>query len=193
MSLLAAQPFPIFMRDLPHRSQIYYILTQIQARNPLNTNVLLFSIWFAVTEQGRLRRPEFKKLEAVLHPWHERIVEALQQLADSLNQTRLLLQWVAAEVDTANQFEQQMLAQALPVTKKSRRSTQQQLIDASHNLVTYFKTMRIHVDDNVREYTLQILRLFFRDCPEDQITQTLDQAINAARLEDSGFMQLSLV
>jgi len=180
------------MRDLPHRSVIQQILSQLQAQTYLNGNVILYCIWFALSEQGRLRRPEFKKLQAALHPWHERVVMALQQLADQVNSLRSGKQWVNTEIEVANQFEQQMLSQALPVVKKARRIHNQQLQDAGHNLVTYFKTMRLSVTDELRAETLKILRLFFQDCSDAQITHALDQAINAARIDD-GFVQLSLV
>lgn len=161
MSLLTAHPFPIFMRDLLNRQSILKLLTSLQAQNHLNSNVFLYSVWYALTEHGRLRRPEFKKLQTVLHPWHERIVIALQQLADSLNHSRAMQQWVAVEVEIANQFEQQMLAQAIISVKKSKRNSHQQLLDASHNLATYYKLMRISVDENLRTGTQKILKLCF--------------------------------
>lgn len=193
MSQLISQPFPIFMRDLLHRRSIYQLLAVLQAQNNLNANVFLYSLWFALTEQGRLRRPEFKKLQAALHPWHERIVQALQQLADSLNHSRAMQQWVTVELDIANQFEQQMLAQVITVVKKSRRNAHQQLMDASHNLATYYKLMRINADESLRLNTQKILKLCFLECTDEQIAQALDQALNAARLDDTGFVQLSLV
>lgn len=193
MFSLTLHPFPIFLRDLPHRYTIQKILNALQAHTHLNVNVLLYSLWFALTEQGRLRRPEFKKLEAVLHPWHDRINVALEQLADSLDQARDLQQLVIAEAEAANQFEQQMLAQALPLIKKSRRTAVQQLIDASHNLATYYKVARIHVDETIHDHSLKILHLLFPDSNDSQITQYFDQALNAARLDEVGFTQLSLV
>ncbi len=181
------------MRDLPRRQFVLELLAGLQAQNQLNANIVLYCVWFALTEQGRLRRPEFKKLQAVLHPWHERIVEGLQQLGDSLSQHRSLQLLVADETDIANQFEQQMLAQAITSVKKSKRNCQQQLIDASHNLATYYKLMRIHTDDTLKQSTSEILRLFFVDCSDLQITATLNQALNAAHIDDGGFTQLSLV
>ena len=192
MSLLASHPFPTFVRDLPHRQSIYQLLASLQAQNHLNSNVLLYCVWFALSEQGRLRRPEFKKLETVLHPWHDRIVVALQQLTNSLADSRTMRQWIAVEADIADQFEQQMLAQAFSTVKKSRRNALQQLTDACHNLATYYKVMRINADENIYRTTLKILHLLFVDCTDAQITQSFDQALNAARLDDSGFTQLSL-
>ena len=192
MSLLALHPFPIFVRDLPRRNAMQSLLISLQANYHLNANVLLYCLWFALTEQGRLRRPEFKKLEAALHPWHERIVLALQQLVDSLGHSAHCQQWVAAEVEIANQFEQQMLAQMLPGAKKLRRNLNQQLQDASYNLVAYYKIMRIYVDGHIRSDTLEILRCCF-DSPEQQIVQSLEQALTAACLDDTGFTQLALV
>ncbi len=193
MALLAIHPFPIFMRDLPRRDDIFRLLNFLQEKYYLNANLLLYSVWYALTEHGRLRRPEFKKLLMALHPWHERINSALQQLASSLQRSRLLQQWVLTEVDTANQFEQQMLAQTLGLIKKTRRNPNQPLLDASHNLVTYYKVMRMHVDDLIRQDSLKILSLLFADFSEAQIEQSFDQAVTAARIEDSGFTQLSLV
>ncbi len=86
-----------------------------------------------------------------------------------------------------------MLAQAITSVKKSKRNCQQQLIDASHNLATYYKLMRIHTDDTLKQSTSEILRLFFVDCDDLQITATLNQALNAAHIDDGGFTQLSLV
>lgn len=193
MTVLAAHPFPIFLRDLPHRDAIYQLLSPLQAYSHINANVLLYSIWFALTEQGRLRRPEFKKLHAVLHPWHERVSLALQQLNESAQQSRDLQPWIATEAEVANQFEQQILGQALTFNKKNRRSVNQQLSDASHNVVTYCKVMRVHLSDATRQTILAVLRLFFTDCPNEQIVPVLDQAIAAANLDDAGFVQLSLV
>lgn len=193
MALLAAHPFPIFVRDLSHRHTVHALLDSLQTHNCLNPNIILFSLWFALTEQGRLRRPEFKKLEAALHPWHERITMALQQLASSLQQSRVLRQWIGAEADCGNQFEQQMLAQVLTSDKKTRRNLNQRLLDAGHNLVTYYKVMRIYVNEDIRGDTLKILRLFFVDATDAQIAHSFDEALNAARLDDSGFLQYSLV
>lgn len=193
MSLLALHPFPTFVRDLPYRQSIYQLLAALQTQNHLNSNVLLYCIWFATSEQGRLRRPEFKKLETVLHPWHDRIVTALRQLTHALNDSRTLRQWAAVEADIADQFEQQMLAQTFAIMKKSRRNMAQQLSDVCHNLATYYKVMRINADDHIYRTTLKILYLLFVDCTEAQIAQSFDQALNVARLEDSGFTQLSLV
>jgi hypothetical protein len=192
VALLAEHPFPMFVRDLPYRDSIHALLDSLQKHHYLNTNLLLYSIWFAVTEQGRLRRPEFKKLESVLHPWHERITLALQRLSNSLEYSREFSQWVREEVEVANQFELQMLAQALPI-KSHRRNLNQRLLDASHNLVTYYKTMRAPVNDMIRANTLKVLQLFFVDVTPIQIAKNFDESLNAARLDDSGFIQFSLV
>ncbi len=193
MALLAAHPFPIFVRDLPHRHTVYALLDSLQTHHCLNPNIMLYNLWFAITEQGRLRRPEFKKLEAVLHPWHERVSMALHQLAGSLQQSHVLRQWISTEADYSNQFERQMLAQALTCAKKTRRNLNQRLLDAGHNLVTYYKVMRINVNGDIRGNTLKILRLFFADATDAQIAHSFDEALNAARLDDSGFLQYSLV
>lgn len=185
--------FPHFVQDLPRRQFANELLASLTAENPLNSNVLLYCVWFALTERGRLRRPEFKKLEMVLHPWHDRIVVELQRLGKSLQPFRSMQQWVNEEIDFANQLEQKMLGEALLSVKKSRRNHQQQLADASHNLAIYYKVMRIPANETIHQATLNILRLFFTDFLDQEISQSFDHALNAARLEDTGFTQLSLV
>ena len=85
-----------------------------------------------------------------------------------------------------------MLAQVLTSDKKTRRNLNQRLLDAGHNLVTYYKVMRIYVNEDIRGDTLKILRLFFADATDAQIAHSFDEALNAARLDDSGFLQYSL-
>lgn len=189
---LAEHPFSRFVRDLPQRQTISQIMSALQLRYSVNANLLLYCLWYALTEQGRLRRAEFKKLQASLHPWHERIVLALQRLADSCAQVRLLRQWVADEAQTAVQFERQMLAQVLP-TKKLRRNPSYQLQDACHNLAVYFKLERVNVDESVKRDVLTILRVLFTDSTDDAIARSFTHAINIAHLEDSGYAQLSLI
>lgn len=193
MSLLSVHPFPIFMRDLPNKNLTYQFLESLETHKQINPNIWLYAIWFALSEQGRLRRPEFKKLQTILHPWHERIYEALQQLADSLNAARSWQQWVLVETEMANQFEQQMLGQALAFSKKARRNSNQQLLDASYNLAAYYKIMRIFVNENIFSKTLEILRLFFVEATDTQIKENFERALSAARLDDSGFTQLPLI
>ena len=193
MSDWSQSGFSHFVQYLPRRQFVHELLASLTAENPLNANVLLYCVWFALTERGRLRRPEFKKLETILHPWHERIVIELQRLSQSLQQFRIMQQWVNEETDFANQLEQQMLGQALLSVKKSRRNHHQQLVDACHNLAIYYKVMRIPANGLIHQATLKILQLFFTDSSDQQISQAFDQALNAARLEDTGFTQLSLV
>lgn len=193
MSDWAANGFSHFIRDLPHRQLINDVLLALAAQNPLNANVLLYCIWFALTERGRLRRPEFKKIEMVLHPWHDRIVTELHRLSQTLQPWRMMQQWVSEEIEFANQLEQQMLGQALLSVKKSRRNPHQQLTDAAHNLAIYYKVMRIPANETVHQATLKILRLFFADNADQAISQSFENALNIARLEDTGFTQLSLV
>jgi len=186
-------PFVVFIRDLPGRSQIQASLSKLEADSHLNVNILLYSIWFALTEQGRLRRVEFKKLLAVLHPWDERIHQPLKQLAESAASHQTVHEWVDAEKQMANEIEQHLLAQALPFLKKRSRTVAQQLADASHSLVTYCKIKRVLFDATVRETIQAVLEILFFNCTSADISASLDLAVNTARIEEAGFTQLKLV
>ncbi|MBS0349614.1 MAG: DUF2390 domain-containing protein [Proteobacteria bacterium] len=193
MSALATHPFVLFVRDLPQRKAIFKIILSLQENNYLNPNVILYSVWYALVEQGRLRRPEFKKIQTALHPWHDRIVEPLQHLAAALEKSRTMQQWVLIEIDQAQQLEQQMLTRALNPIKKNKRNIQQQLSDAAFNLASYYKVMRIHLNDNLRRLTIELLQFFFLECNEQAVVQSLEQALHSVQLEESGFVQLSLM
>ncbi len=193
MSALSSHPFSVFIQDLPNQKKIFQQLSILQTQPNLNANLFLFSIWYAFSEQGKLRRPEFKKLDLALHPWHEKIVLALQQLSNSLHHSPALQQQVQIETEMANQFEQEILGQVVFANKKLRRNNQQKLNDATFNLVTYYKIMRFPLDKVLRENTEKILQLFFPENTQEEIIQSFNQAIQAARLEEPGYVQLSLV
>ncbi len=193
MTLPTLHPFAIFVRDLPRRTDIQQRLNIFQKERGLNLNVLLYCVWYAETEQGRLRKPDFKRLKTVLHPWHERICLELQHLSAALRNVSTFQYWVDIEYNIANQLEQQMLAETLASNKKLVRNPNQQLTDACYNLVTYFKSMHMHFDDQAREILLTILPILFEDSDPLQIQQSLEQALNAARYDESGFTQLQLV
>lgn len=193
MSILPAHPFAVFIRELPNRKEIFQQLGVFQIQRNFNVNLFLFSVWYAVSEQGKLRRPEFKRLDLAVHPWHEKIALALQHLASSLHRFHTLQQWIQIESEWANQFEQEMLGQVLFSSKKLRRNNQQKLADATYNLVTYFKIMQVTLDEKLRENTQKILQLFFPENTQEELNQCFNKAIQAARLEDPGYVQLSLV
>lgn len=188
-----SHPFVIFMRDLPRRNFIRETLHFFTADGAVNANLLLYCIWYGLTEQGRLKRPDFKRLQATLHPWHERICLELQYLASTLTNDLVNRQWVEAEIKVADQLEQQMLAETLGATKKISRSLSQQLTDACMNVVSYFKGIHFHLDLQGRENLLAIFCVLFSDNSMAQIQESLDQALYAVRLDDSGFTQLTLV
>lgn len=188
MSLLNEHPFPQFVTGCLNRHPFLYGLSA----HRINMNISLYAIWFALNGFGRLRRPEYKKILVLLQPWHEGIIQPLQQVSDLLNKNKQIQNWVDQEVKVANEFERQILADTFTLEKKNRRNQKQQLLDACHNIITYYRFTRIVLTTEIHQFTRRILEILFAE--EASIIENLyEKALNTSHFDESESLQLSLI
>ena len=154
----AQHDFCTFAEQLQANSEIMPIFTNFQKRLQLNSNLILFCIWFAATGQKRLTKHDTQHLITTVLNWHEKITEALENLQHKAPDN--IQANIAKTIETANQQEQLMLAQA--ITKECfSRTSQQKSADAYKNIETYCQVMSIIANQKDMELVTDLLAQVF--------------------------------
>ncbi len=158
MSLTEEHDFCKFAEQLQANSEIMAIFTTIQKRLQLNSNLILFCIWFAATGQKRLTKHDMQHLITTVLSWHEKITEALENLQHKAPDN--IQANIAKTIETANQQEQLMLAQA--ITKECfSRTSQQTYADSYKNIETYCQVMGVIANKKDMELVRDLLTQIF--------------------------------
>jgi hypothetical protein len=191
-------PFALFATNLQSQSHTAPILKNLKQRHGININLLLFTLWFAMIQCGRLSKKEITQLAAATQHWHERILLPLQRFEAKLpaqantGLNAFIKQWLQTEIAIADQIEQRLLAETLDNIKPGTRSLQQQLTDACQNLAIYCKSMQIQLDVNNQEQIVNLLKSIFPAHSTTAVVKACDQILQSIMNALPGYSQLSL-
>ena len=173
--------FSDFVKSLEADQYCAEILFDFKQTHALNANLLIFLLWFAQAQYGRLTKKELSTLGNAVAYWHERVLLPLRRVAALAGASRLkvaIKESVQEEVEFANLLEQQSLAEALAL-KALVRSKQQQLGDAAHNVSLYFKQLKIHLDNKSKEQSIYLLQFVFPSMKDSAIKKACENALQA--------------
>ncbi len=193
-----SHPFGIFVAHLQSQSNVGIWLEGLKNRHGINVNLLLFILWAATMQRGRLGKKEITTLSSAISHWHQRIYLPLVRLKDqlngssSMNSAEAIRTLVKSEVLAADQIEQQLLVEALISTKAGVRSLQQQLTDACHNLAIYCKSMQIQLDVDNQEEIVNLLKSIFPAHSTAAIVKACENILQTLMNSVSGYAQLSM-
>ncbi len=166
LAFLPNHPFWTFSCQTYEQAKV--ALLALQNRHNLNVNVLLFCCWIAASNQGTLSKQEIKKLLAVIHTWHERIVVPLRELRARLKESTLVyltenLIEEALDIEiTAEHIEQLFM---LDVTlKKAQRKSKNLTFRATQtcqNIELYRQIVYVYFDEKDCVYLSEILAILY--------------------------------
>lgn len=166
---------PIMQEALTHFCEQYH----------LYQNTLLFHIWFALNQYGRLKKAQISKLYEVSYYWHERIYNGFLSLYKTLEQkeTKKLLplkKSIKLDLHFAELVEQQLLWQALYFNKKFIRNQHQQLADACYNVASLFKFQQLQLRAADQHVLGIILQTVFVELSGEDIIAAIEQALTTS-------------
>lgn len=195
---ISSHPFVQFAHQQEQCDALVEALAGLQQRHHLNPHICLFTVWYARASHGRLRKSDFKHLHSVVQPWNERIYLGLQRLLTILKRRqqknamnmRALIQ---REINTAKGIEQQMLTNAVIYAHQGARNDKQQLRDACHNLLTYFKYKEMSCSAEDTHALEVILQSVFNQSHAATIQNELANAHRHVKLDAIDNSQLSLI
>lgn len=167
----------------------------------LNTNLILYTLWFAIAHRGRLQKQNFRTLQETIYMWDDRIVSALKRLLKKMQgghhakirpKIQQVQQWLNEEIAQAEKIERQFLGEIFIKTKPIERSETQRLLDACLNLTNYFKFMQIRLDEFNQQALVVILQAVFPNLAAIDIIENLKRAVITIKINDHPYLQLSL-
>ncbi len=160
----------------------------------VNRNFLFYSLWFALQRHGRLRKSQYQQLQSATQAWHERIYLALESvsLLLSKHEQTQASDLLKEEMHFAEAVEQYLLAQALMRVQLLPRTSLQQLSDACHNVVGYYRFMQATMSEEDQATIITLLCATFSDLSEAETRSEWLSALNAAKLISTSVEQLPL-
>jgi len=164
----------------------------------LNSSLLLYCAWFAKAKLGRLQKNRLLQLLESIAPWHQQILELLQQCyqkcQDGVHAKRLdIMALLREEMDAASEIERFLLAETLLRLQPATRSASQQLADACYNIVAYCKYAEVQLASSELEAVLLMLQFVFPALAMPEIHSAMEHAMNTAKWSQAGYTQPQLV
>lgn len=173
-------------------------LTHLCEKYGLQQTMLLFQIWYAVNQHGRIKKNEIAKLYDATLYWHQQIVKELMIVAKEIDQAKhpealSLKHDIQETLHYSENIEQNFLTEALSFHKHSKRNRHQQLADASYNLFSYFKYEQVNLLSADQSTLCIILHAAFSDLSGPEIIAAIEHAIaNQGVKQPHSFQQYSL-
>lgn len=171
--------FKDFIAGVQENHVVNSTLFNLKQHYQMNSNVVLFLLWFAEAKHGRITKKDLNALIVAVAHWHERVLLALRNFSSKISgeaSMEWLQAWVETEIHVADQMEQQFLTEALDY-KNIVRSSQQQLADACHNLMSYCKFLKIQLDANSQKQIIQLLSQIFPNISLQNIHKIYEAAL----------------
>ena len=153
--------FVYFSKTLASHSSATQVLEQLNKNHVLNSNLILYALWYGQSQQGRLRKRDIHQLIHSICPWHERILLALQRLNNNPHLPHTIVAAIKKEVLIAEQIERELISDALFKFSPHKRNSVQQLNDACHNIALYCKALNISIDNNDQYAFIALLQTAF--------------------------------
>ena len=177
---LSQHPFVDFVERLTLKTSVLTALKQLESQRVMNTNLILYTIWFAQNQYGRLLKQDFKKLLFAARPWHENVCLGLQRVRDIVNQFHSdeLSRVVETELKLSNQIEQHLIAEALLKFPSRRRNPLQQLGDACYSITNYYGILQLQANVEDRKSVDILLQEAFPHLMTDEIEQTCRNSLD---------------
>jgi len=184
-------PFVTFSTSAIKNTLIKEPLTCLQHQYNLNINIILYTLWYGLSQHGRLLKQDIKALLQSIDFWHERVLIQLKRLAGYLPAIEEL---VLPELEAAENIERQLIANTLFKMNFQKRNPAQQLSDACHNVVSYCKIMNAHITSENQHAIIALLQASFPNLIAAEITHAYEHSLNhPASTESQGnFSQLTL-
>lgn len=195
-----SHPFVQFVHSLRDNKLIWQAISHICRDYSLNQNCILYCLWVAVSQQGRLRQFDLKRFEEMISPWHNQITNMLVSLENLVAKKSLnkeihqeeFQHLINENIKFSEWVEQKMLAEGLTFCKQLTRNPKQQLGDACYNLMNYLKFQKINLALSDQEILQMILRTLFPSLSNFEVADAFDHAFSAHKLNQSYHAQLSL-
>lgn len=189
--------FSQFCSSLLAGKQCQSALARMAVSHSLNANILLFIVWSAQHNSGRFKHRQLQLMAAAVEPWHERVVNALEQFQKSVSafpaqKVSTLKIKLQGDIDYANEVEQKLITQACKLPALRRRNEQQQLTDACYNILKYYLFSHSRLDHNDIFDIEFILKKAFQTQDEKTISSVFEMACSRLELRDMPAEQLSL-
>ncbi len=145
--------FTDFVADLKADHKVQLSLDSLKNAYAINENMLLFSIWYAHREYGRLKKTNIQSLLDSLHPWHERVLASLDDMQTMIkrhsgahpkaDQFKSLLEPILIEADS---IEQNLLVESLRGIMSKSKTEKARYNDACANITTYAQAISMRFD-----------------------------------------------
>lgn len=148
-------------------------LIALQNERGLNVNMLLFCLWYGLTDQGRVTKPELMKIISGIQHWHERIVVPLRRMRQKLKAIPGI--WMEIRTDIlkhelfAEQIEQLIMANLNSFKAHSIRNSVQKIIDVCKNIALYCRLIQISLDHEDCKRVRDILATIFSKIDQEDI------------------------
>lgn len=182
-------PFTRYVFNLSQHSAAISALTQLQEQEVFNVNVVLYIIWFASAQHGRLQKNHLVTLHMAVYLWHERVIAALKMplmLIDNKTHSKIatLKKLLNIEMDYAQKVEQQLLADTVILNKKIRRHESQQLTDACFNILNYFKLVSIRLTQDNKQAIIELLQATFPQIHPNEIERIFTLTLDTSKFNE---------
>lgn len=181
-----AHPFWDFALDVYRRPGVSDACLQLQERDHVDVNLLLFVCWIGASGRGRLTPNEIDLCLDTVSAWHDSIVRPLRgvrrilkgglgtappDLTDGLRR-----QIQAREID-AEHIEQLMLTAAVPREAQDNTTPALRLADAGQNALLYLMKLEAKDDAATKANLAVVLGAAFPDMPDAQVQNTLKASV----------------
>src|SRR3990167_404906 len=178
-----------FAHLLSNKPLVKQAFTQLHSHPQINSNLLLYALWYGVNQRWRLFQPDIKTLIESIQPWHERILLALKRLPPH---PPFIQGELATEINIAEQFEWQLISSSLLKFNFQNRSLKQQLHDTCYNIMNYCKAIRILINEKDHSAIILLLQAAFPNVLISKIIQACETIVHPETEKNRNFSQLSL-
>lgn len=185
------QEFNSFVDALLRDGAAAIHLELLAKNHHINSNLLLFLIFYAKQQRGRLSQIQVKALLKAIGLWHMQIVNPLKYL----HQRLLLLQnseKISAHLDQdiffAETIERSLLVDVMVSPPKYRRNAMQQFNDTCFNITLYFKYLQIQLNKEAMSHIMSVLKNIFPFLLEENE----HLFTNKLSVSEKGFFQISI-
>lgn len=183
--------FVDFSHSLINKPLAKQALAQLQSHASININLVLYTLWYGVSQRGRLLQEDIKIIVQSIHPWHERILLALKRLA-VLNHP-VIQKELITEITIAEQFERQLIADSLFKLNFKKRNMTQRINDACYNIINYYKTIRSPIHSDEQNAVIMLLQAASPQVITTKVTKISENFFNHISSEKhKSFYQLSM-
>lgn len=155
------------------------LLSTLNSLNPtINSNIVLYAIWFAQQGYGRLPLTLLKNLHASTNQWQQLISLPLQTLDSTLPTgnsitIRKIHKSIHALIRSSNRIQQEQLTQLTPTHPQLERSKKQILNDICTNITHYLRQHKATLSQADFSHIFSLLTLLLPEYHPAQIKELL--------------------